>query len=373
MTERILQYVEAGVPVVLWGPPGVGKTSTIYHIGKKLGIHVETLIASIHEPVDFSGWPVVVDGKVRMAPPPWLERLRQHEKSILFLDEITNVPPAVQAALLRVILERVVGDEPLPENVYVMAAANPPEMATDGVPLRPPLANRLAHLEFQLDAADWAQQFPVYWGDPPNIRVPESQWLRARSLVAGFIRRRPDLLLKMPNDEDQAGRAWPSPRSWDAASRLMALHIDKRAESWSECVASCVGEGVAVEFISWAKRADLPDPEQVLTDPESVAIPDEADRQFALVGAVTAAVQGTLTEPRWQALGTLIRRIADAGSQDIANLAMMQYIQLMRELQRTNPRVQVPRAILDSIKDLHYRTGLLEPLSGGAQWSGHRN
>jgi len=46
-----------------------------------------------------------------------------HGRGILFLDEITTAPPAVQAALLRVVLERVVGDVALPEAVSVVAAA----------------------------------------------------------------------------------------------------------------------------------------------------------------------------------------------------------------------------------------------------------
>src|SRR5207248_8810483 len=48
------------------------------------------------------------------------------ERGLLFLDELTTAPPAVQAAMLRVVLERVVGDVTLPPAVRVVAAANPP-------------------------------------------------------------------------------------------------------------------------------------------------------------------------------------------------------------------------------------------------------
>jgi len=50
----------------------------------------------------------------------------------------------VQAALLRVVLERAVGDLTLPDEVAVVAAANPPEQAADGWDLSQPtrLPNR---------------------------------------------------------------------------------------------------------------------------------------------------------------------------------------------------------------------------------------
>ena len=59
-------------------------------------------------------------------------RLAEAGRGLLFLDELSTAPPAVQAALLRVVLERVVGDLTLPDEVAVVAAANPPDQAADG-------------------------------------------------------------------------------------------------------------------------------------------------------------------------------------------------------------------------------------------------
>jgi MoxR-like ATPase len=116
-------------------------------LGEALGWPVEVVIGSIREPSDFAGLPVVGDGMVRMAPPDWASRLTAVPHGLLFLDELTTAPPAVQAAMLRVVLERVVGDLRLPDGVRVVAAANPPDEAADGWDLAPPLANRLVHLD----------------------------------------------------------------------------------------------------------------------------------------------------------------------------------------------------------------------------------
>ncbi|MDA8061421.1 MAG: ATP-binding protein, partial [Actinomycetota bacterium] len=106
--------VEAGVPVILWGPPGVGKSSAVRAVAAELGMHLETVIASIREPSDFAGLPMRVGGSVELAPPRWARNIVDHGGGIVFYDEISTAPPAVQAALLRPILEGVVGDLALP-------------------------------------------------------------------------------------------------------------------------------------------------------------------------------------------------------------------------------------------------------------------
>jgi hypothetical protein len=324
---RLEQYVRTRIPVVLWGPPGVGKTATVLALGARLGLLVETVIASIHEPSDFNGLPVVHDGGVRFAPPAWAVRLHQAGRGILFFDEISNAPPVVQAAMLRVVLERVVGDLKLPDGVAVLAAANPPDVAADGWNLKPPLANRLAHISFRLDAAQWAAEFPTYWGSPPQVAgVEESVWLRARALVAGFIRSRPHLLLQMPKSEEQAGYAWPSPRSWDHASRLLAVVLQQNlpTEEALPFVAETVGEGAGTEFVHWLRHTDLPDPEYLLRDPKGLRLPKEGDKQYAVLSAVVAVVVSRNTLERWQAAWRVLAQAASLGVDDIAGAVALQ-------------------------------------------------
>lgn len=366
MQQRILKYMRAGVPLLIWGPPGIGKTATVHALGKRLGIHVETLIASIHDPVDFSGWPVVQQGRVELHPQAWVHRLIE-KGGILFLDEITNVPPAVQAALLRVILERVVGDIKLPDNVYILAAANPPELATDSQLLRPALANRLSHLQYQLDPLSWSEQFPTYWGDPPTLaQVDPACWQQARVIVAAFIRRRPDLLLNLPKNEEEMSYAWPSPRTWDAASRLMAIcESVSDPNEWADEVVSCVGEAAGLEFINYARQLDLPDPEEILRDPSSFPIPEDSDKQFAIVQAVASAVYSMPNEERWNRYGDLLIRFATHQAEDIAAFGMRDFVRIYRKLLESHPGLKIPRRVTDALRDLCIRTGLIPNIAGG--------
>lgn len=134
-----------GIPVLVWGPPGVGKSSFLEGLAAP-NFPVLTLIASIHDPTDFSGLPVFHNGTVHYAVPEWVKQFETGGEGILFLDELTTAPPAVQAALLRVVLERKVGFHQLPPRVRIVAAANPPDLMTGGWDLSPPLRNRFVHL-----------------------------------------------------------------------------------------------------------------------------------------------------------------------------------------------------------------------------------
>ena len=324
VTEALAVAVSAGVPVVLWGSPGTGKTSVIRALGQSLGWPVEVVIGSIREPADFAGLPVVVDGGVRMAPPAWATRLAASGEGLLFLDELTTAPPAVQAAMLRVVLERVVGDLALPTEVRVVAAANPPEEAADGWELAPPLANRLVHLDWPVEAKAVAHGLAV--GFPPPTLVSAqaatvSHHMAARAAVAAFLQVRPPLVLQIPKVAALASRGWPSPRSWESVAILLAACEASMAseDARATLVIGAVGEGPALEFLSWLANADLPDPEAVLADPDSFILPERSDRAFAALTAVTAVAVARADSDSWAAAWRVVAKAADAAP-DVAAL-----------------------------------------------------
>jgi len=315
-TEALAVAVAAGTPVILWGPPGTGKTSVVQSLSEAWGLHCEVVVASIHDPTDFSGLPIVSGGTVSLAPPRWARRLADLGSGLLFLDELTTAPPAVQAALLRVVLERTVGDLALAEGVRVVAAANPPDQAADGWDLAAPLANRFCHLSWSVEAPSFAQGLAGGWHVPALPTVPsgwEAQLPAARGLLAAFIGTRPELLLAVPSS-GAAGLAWPSPRSWDSASRLWAAAISAGTspETRAALVAGCVGDGPALEFLAWVVESDLPDPEAVLAAPGAFDLPERGDRALAVLSAVAAAVAADLTAPRWEAAWEVVGRVAES-------------------------------------------------------------
>jgi len=323
--------VLADVPVVLWGDPGQGKTSVVEQLAADLDLHLETVIASIREPSDFAGLPVVdpVTGSVSLAPPSWAQRLHDATADgvrggVAFYDELSTAPPAVQAALLRPILSGWVGDLRLPAGVRTIAAANRPEVAADGWDLAPPMANRFVHLAWSLPAdvvrEGFAAGFPrvvVPTADPAAV---ERALRETKVLVGAFLGVRPELVTRMPTSSRDTGLAFPTPRSWEVAARLLATA--RAAGCGTSVVALLVGGAVgmpaAAELLSYVEHLDLPDPEALLADPDALVVPSRGDAVYAVAAAVWAATRAETTPARWVACGAVLARIADAGSADVA-------------------------------------------------------
>ena len=320
--------VETRTPVLLWGPPGVGKTSQVVQLAHARSLPCEVVIASLRDPTDFSGLPVPqADGTVSMAPPTWARRLASAGKGLLFLDEISTAPPAVQAALLRVVLDRVVGDLTLPSGVSVVAAANPPDQAAGGWDLSPPLANRFLHLDTPtIPAQDWGEALVSgTWPTAPALSLP-SGWeeqVKARALIAGFLQARPALLMAVPKADSEQGRAWPSPRSWSMLSRLLsAAHaVGADLDTQALMAVGSVGVGAAGELLAYLRTADLPDPESLLKDPAAWHLPQRGDLTYAILASVVDAVIRRSTTDRQVAAWAILGRAANEGGADVGAVA----------------------------------------------------
>jgi len=99
--------IMAGIPVLLWGNPGEGKTSSMMSMAEAQGLHIEVIIGPQYEPADIAGQPWVMDRNVEHLPPAWARRImdlsENGQPSLVFFDELDKCPPAVQNACLRVI------------------------------------------------------------------------------------------------------------------------------------------------------------------------------------------------------------------------------------------------------------------------------
>lgn len=329
--QAIQIAVEANVPVLLWGEPGTGKTAAVNGLAAAMGVPIETVLASLREPSDFGGLPVVIDGEMRLVAPDWARRLAGLPKAVCFFDEITTAAPSTQKSLLRVVHERVVGDLALGSGVRMIAAANSADVAAGGWDLAPPLANRFVHLEWGLDAAVVAQGILGHWPTPQPLVIADDWPAHAAaqaSVIAGFLSARPDLVHCRPDDEIQGGRAWPSPRSWDALRRVLAVAAASGASPDARfgLVAGLVGDAAAIEFVRYERDLDLPNPEDLLARPSSYRKPARDDQVHAVVASVTAATLHDLSAARWAAGLEVLAVIAGEGHVDIAAVGVRQLV-----------------------------------------------
>jgi hypothetical protein len=317
--------IQAGLPVALRGKPGVGKTSMIEAIARELNLHLEVVIGSLREPTDLAGLPIVQsDGTVHLAPPKWAVNATESKTgALVLLDELTTASPSVQAAMLRVIRERVVGDLQMNKAVRIVAAYND---ARDcgGYELELPMRSRLLHINVSADPDVFIDGILNGW-NPPIVqldqqKVPEARSANAR-LVAGFLRVRPSLVEAIPTEYSSGG--YPCPRTWemviDALTASDQSGVDEEEVRFI-LVSGCIGEGYANEFLAWTTALDLPDPKEILRQPEKLRehlAMQRPDRTFVILAtAVDVAIE--IDKPAaWQAGIKVLAVAVDEGYGDI--------------------------------------------------------
>ena len=390
LSEILDSALRTQTPLLLWGPPGIGKSASIRKWAMDRSLSCWVVIASLRDPSDFGGLPIVShsgsngdgygesnigNGPVVSFAPPRFAVEASKEGGLIFLDELTTAPPAVQAALLRAVLDKAFGDLALdPSKVAIVAAANPPEDAACGWDLAPPLANRFLHIDYKVNVQEWLEGFPGYWGSPPELSygiqtLSRRNWSNVRATVAGFIRSRPNLLLQIPKNESQRGKAWPSPRTWDFFSRMFAVGREKGIgeDGFLSVGAGCVGEGAAHEFMIWHRQMDLPDPEELLEKPIKYRHPKRGDQAYAVLSAVVQAAMENLTELRWLNAWKILAKAADKGSPDVAAAPA-------RNLARAyEPTFPMPEKELEAFGPLLRAAGLLGKTETKSPAKGSKN
>ncbi|MEV6943143.1 MoxR family ATPase [Streptomyces sp. NPDC051172] len=339
--EALTLAVAADLPVLLWGEPGIGKTAALTRLAEALDLPLTTVIASVHEPSDFSGLPVVGDDPaeqgVPMAPPDWAVRLVRAGRGLLFLDELSTAPPAVQAALLRLVLERRIGALQLPPGVRIVAAANPRSSAADGWELSPPLANRFVHLQWTHDHEVVVRGLGGTWPRATLPRLSPEKLSEAvdfaRRAVCGLLTARPTLVHRLPGNEMGRGGAWPSPRSWEMTLRLIAFATaaGSSRDVLSLLVRGTVGDGPGLELLASLDRMDLPDPEVLLADPANAELPERGDLRQAVLDGVVAAVRSRPEKSRWDAAWALLVRALETEAPDLVVVPAATLATLRRE------------------------------------------
>jgi MoxR-like ATPase len=277
-------------PVMLWGPPGVGKSQMVGQVAVKHGAPVIDIRLSQMEPSDLRGIPFRVEDRVDWAVPAMLPNAERHgRRGILFLDEINSAPPAVSAAAYQLILDRRLGDYRVPDHWAIFAAGN--RQGDRGVTyaMPAPLANRFSHFEVETHLDDW-----VAWAYASGID----------ERVIAFLRFRPELLFDF--DPAHNPMAFPSPRSWEFAHRGLRKFED-HPRLLQGALQACVGPAAGIELHAFVNSLDqMPDLDAIIAG-EEVPVPREIDLQYAVAAALVGrAIRAREEDHAEQVIGNIL-------------------------------------------------------------------
>jgi len=274
--EREFQAASQGVhtPVMLWGPPGVGKSRIAADVAAANAVPLIDIRLSQMDPTDLRGIPFREGNRVDWSVPSLLPDAERHgDRGILFLDEITSAPPTVTAAAYQLILDRKLGEYSIPAGWAIFSAGN--RYGDRGVTyvMAAPLANRFTHYEIEPHLDDW-----VEWAHAAGI-----DW----RLIA-FLRFRPDLLFEF--DPTRNPVAFPSPRSWEYAHRALQKFAEV-PHLLLESLQACVGQAGGVELLAFLDQMhEMPDVDAIARG-ESMDVPDRLDIQYGVATALVRKAQ----------------------------------------------------------------------------------
>ena len=258
LTKYAKHHFRTKRPMMVWGPPGIGKSETFEGIRQTYeadGLRAKLIDCrlSLWEPTDLKGYPYYDKNanKMRFSAPdelPDAEMAKDYDIIILFLDELNGAAPATQSAAYQLILNRAIGSYKLPDNVVIAAAGN--RESDKGVTYRmpKPLANRFLHYEVRVDYEDWFD-----WAIKHNIH-PD---------VVGYVTTFKEDLYNF--DAGSSERSFATPRSWTFVSDTIRDVTGFDENEVTDMVDAGIGEGIALKFKAHrAIASQLPNPTDIL-------------------------------------------------------------------------------------------------------------
>ena len=230
---------KAGLPVILRGRHGVGKSQVVYQIAKNMELPVVERRASQMTEGDLVGLPSIDGDRTSFNPPDWF-KVACEEPVVLFLDEVDRAVQEVRQGIFELTDSRKLNGHHLHAETVVFAAVNGGEHGE----------------QYQVNEMDPAEldRYSV-WDIEPTVE----DWLSwAKKNVDGviwdFINQNHNHLEH--NGDYEPNKVYPSRRSWDRLNQVL-VGADLLEEAGPELFSlsvSFVGFEAAVAFNDFVKN-----------------------------------------------------------------------------------------------------------------------
>ena len=202
--KKIVSALAATQSVLLLSPPGVGKSAVIRQAADEAGLECRSLLGTQIAPEDVSGIPRIVGERSVFCPPRVLLPEDPAAKPFcLFLDELPACTPDIQKAFYSLLLERRVGEYPLPKGTWVVAAGNRAEDRSLVRSLSAALVNRVTILNVKVSVPEW-----LNWAHGADIR---------HDVISYIIYAPHSLQRSVPSTPSP----FSTPRAWESLSKAL--------------------------------------------------------------------------------------------------------------------------------------------------------
>lgn len=364
--EAVLDVITPKLVPIVRSRPGAGKSAMMQLVAKDKNLKLIDIRLSQCDPIILQGLPKLTGAKAEFLPmdvfpiegdllplkeeyahladkyqqliehpdvtPADIEKFTSkycYSGWLLFFDEITNAPRAIQAAAYKIILDREVGIHKLHESVDIACAGNNVEDKAAAMEMGTALQTRLVHIHLQNKPSDFAEYMIASGWSP---------------LIISYLEWKPqDLSNFDPNHQDYT---FSCERTWEFANKLIKEAWGGKVErKHKPILAGTLSVGVANDFYSFCSLwKDLPTIEEIKNHPESVNIPSDRGTQYALAGMIASGMD----EDNADALLTFVERLDQS-----------MILLVLRMSYKTNPKIKKASKRFVKLLEKFHREGWL--------------
>ena len=211
-------------PILLMGPPGIGKTQIMEQISKEMGIGLVAYTITHHTRQSAVGLPFIREkeygGRTYSVTEYTMseiiasvyEKMEQTgiPEGVLFIDEINCVSETLAPAMLQFLQAKTFGNQKLPEGWIIVAAGNPPEYNKSVRDFDVVTLDRLKKIDVEADFSVWKEY---------------AYRQEIHPAVISYLEMRRENFSRIENTVD--GRQFATARGWEDLSELIRVYEDQ--------------------------------------------------------------------------------------------------------------------------------------------------